>query len=363
MREIKPVNNNGTIQLKFNLGGKRHSFNPIPGGHYDDKRDMATARAIATQIQNDILARHFDQTLDRYRLAPKETLNTQAKTLLELWDTWVESLDLSLSTQANHYKWVRLMISQANPGITETNWLTQVKISPRTYRDRLSMIRACCKWGVDKGWLDVNPYESLKPKKDNPKEIKPFSYEEIKAILKAFDELAPHYSPFVRFLMATGVRTSEAIGLLWVHVDLLKSEVVIKESLPKDLTGNGYRRIRKETKTGNIRYLPLSPELQSLLRNLKPAKINQDSLVFTTPNGCIIDADNFRERQWAEVLASCGIPYRKPYTTRHTMISHAIDQGIPITGVAYLAGHKDTSMIIKNYGHMINRPNLPNIPI
>ena len=225
------------------------------------------------------------------------------------------------------------------------------------------MIRACCKWVVDKGWLDVNPYESLKPKKDNPKEIKPFSYEEIKAILKAFDELAPHYSPFVRFLMATGVRTSEAIGLLWVHVDLLKSEVVIKESLPKDLTGNGYRRIRKETKTGNIRYLPLSPELQSLLRNLKPAKINQDSLVFTTPNGCIIDADNFRERQWAEVLASCGIPYRKPYTTRHTMISHAIDQGIPITGVAYLAGHKDTSMIIKNYGHMINRPNLPNIPI
>lgn len=363
MREIKPVNNNGSIQLKFSFGGKRYSFNPIPGSHYDDKRDMATARAIATQIQNDILAGHFDPTLNHYRLEPKATTKAQPKTLLELWDAWVESLNLSPDTQANHYKWVRRMITKANPGLTDTGWLTQANISPRTYKDRLSLIKACGKWGVTKGWLEVNPYGSLKPKKDNPKEIKPFTQEEIRAILAGFDELAPHYSPFVRFLMATGVRTSEAIGLLWSHIDFQRSEIVIKESLPKDLTGNGYRRIRKETKTGSIRYLPMSLELQALLLFLRPAKVNPDSLVFTTPQGCIIDADNFRCRQWTKVLKAQGIPYRKPYTTRHTMASHAIDQGIPITGVAYLLGHSDNTMVMRNYGHMINRPSLPSVPI
>lgn len=79
---------------------------------------------------------------------------------------------------------------------------------------------------------------------------------------------------------------------------------------------------------------------------IKPAKVNPDSLVFASPQGCIIDADKFRSRQWVKVLKAKGIPYRKPYTTTHTMISHAIDQGIHITDVAYLAGHKDTSMII-----------------
>jgi integrase len=191
MGEIKPVNNNGSIQLKFSFGGKRYSFNPVPGGHYDDKRDMATAKAIATQIQNDILARHFDPTLNRYRLEPKAATKAQPKTLLELWDAWVDYLDLPPATQANHYKWVRRMIAKANSGLTDTNWLTHSNISPRTYKERLSLIRACGKWAVGKGWLEVNPYEGLKPKKDNPKEIKPFTQEEIRAILAGFDELAP----------------------------------------------------------------------------------------------------------------------------------------------------------------------------
>ncbi|MEH2309509.1 site-specific integrase [Nostoc sp.] len=363
MREIKPVNNNGSIQLKFSVGGKRYSFNPIPQGQYNNRRDLKTAEAIATRIQNDILSGHFDPTLNRYRLVPKSIPSTQPKNLLELWDIWVASLDLPDHTKANHYKWVRRMIAKSNPEMNDTSWLTKADISPRTFKDRLSLIRACGKWAVSKGLLKDNPYDSLKPRKDTAQEIKPFTQGEIKLILEGFDKLAPHYGPFVRFLMATGVRTSEAIGLLWGHVDFHRSEIVIKESLPKDLTGNGYTRVRKETKTGNIRHLTLSSGLRSLLISLRPSNASPDTLVFTTPKGCIIDADNFRERYWVKVLATQGIPYRKPYTTRHTMISHAIEQRIPITGVAYLAGHRDTSMIIKNYGHMINRPDLPEIPI
>ena len=92
MRDINPINNNGSIKLKFSFGGKRYSFNPIPGGDYSNKRDLANAKAIATRIQNDILAGYFDPTLDRYRLSPKAPAKPQPKNLLELWDLWVESL-------------------------------------------------------------------------------------------------------------------------------------------------------------------------------------------------------------------------------------------------------------------------------
>lgn len=79
MRDIKPTNHNGSIQLKFSFGGKRYSFNPVPGGSYTSKRDLATANAIATRIQNDILAGCFDPTLDKYRLTPKTRPNHRPK--------------------------------------------------------------------------------------------------------------------------------------------------------------------------------------------------------------------------------------------------------------------------------------------
>lgn len=71
MREIKPIDNNGSIQLKFSVGGKRFSFNPIPSGSFTNKRDIEAAKVIAVRIQNDILAANFDTSLDRYRLVQK----------------------------------------------------------------------------------------------------------------------------------------------------------------------------------------------------------------------------------------------------------------------------------------------------
>ena len=364
MRDINPINNNGSIQLKFSFGGKRYSFNPIPGGDYHNKRDLLTAKAIAVKIQNDILAGYFDPTLDHYRLAPKVSpVISQPKTLLELWDNWVDTLDLSPATKANHYTLIRKMLVKAKPKLTDTTWLTQADLAPTTYNDRLSYLKSCGKWAVTSGILETNPFDSIKPRKANPKEVKPFTVAEIKAIIGGFEAQAPHYTPFVRFLFLTGVRLSEPIGLRWSHIDFDRNELTIRESLSRDLTGNGYSRVRKETKTGSIRHLTLSSQLRALLLAIKPPKNNADDLVFTTVEGCVIGADTFRSRYWVKVLASCKVPYRKIHNTRHTTLSHAVEQGIPITGVAYMAGHTNTRMVIQTYGHMINRPDLPDIPI
>ncbi|AFY31803.1 tyrosine recombinase XerC [Calothrix sp. PCC 7507] len=360
MRAIAPTNNNGSIQLKLSWGGKRYSFNPVPGGHYTDKRDLLTAQAIATKIQNDILANNFDPTLDRYRLSPK--LNkSKPVTLIEIWDLWVESLELPAHTKADHYHWVRQMILKAKLELTSTTWLTTTKLAPRTYNERLGMLKACFDWAVSQSYVESNPYIALKSRKGGKAKVVPFTLCEAKSIFDGFREHYPHYLPFVLFLMTTGTRTAEAIGLRWKHIDLATGTVTISESMPRDLLGNGYTRIRKDTKTGNTRCFVVPKELLEVIINMQPSPCGQEDLVFLSPKGCIIDADNFRERQWKRVLEKQGIPYRKPYTARHTMISHAIEKGVPITGLAYLVGHKDTSMIIKTYGHMVNKPELPTL--
>jgi integrase len=360
MRDIKPINNNGSIQLKFSFGGKRHSFNPIPGDDYNNRRDMATAKAIAVKIQNDILAGCFDTTLHRYRLELKVTpAKAKPKTMLELWDAWVETLDLTQATRANHYEWVRRMLVKTKPELMDTVWLTQSKLAPATFKDRLSLLKSCGRWAVTEGLLETNPYEGLKPRKAVINEVKPFSSKELQAIIAGFEASVPHYAPFVRFLFFSGVRISEAIGLRWSHIDFDRNELTIRESLSKDVTGNGYTRVRKDTKTGSIRHLTLNHELRTLLLAIRPRNVDADALVFTTVEGCTIDADNFRDRQWKKVLTMQQVPYRKPHAIRHTLLSHAVEQGIPLTGVAYLAGHCNTRTVVQTYGHMINRPSLP----
>lgn len=363
MKEIKPINNNGAIQLKFTFAGKRYSLNPLPGGQYTNPRDLNTAKAVASQIQNDILAGHFDNTLNRYRIAPKADKEAKKEpvTLLTIWDAWVEQLNLPVATKAHHYKAIRQQIIKANPLLTDASWFIQSTLGASTFNQRLGYLKACGTWAVSQGQVETNPYAALKPRKATPKEIKPFTEIEIKAILDGFEKLAPHYCPFVKFLLATGVRTSEAIGLRWRHVDLNKGEVVIQESLSRDWAGNGYQRVRKETKSGGIRYLYLPQELIGVLEAIKPAITAPDALVFTTVKGKPIDDGNFRERYWVKVLAHVGVAYRHPYTTRHTTASHGLEQGLPITSMAYLLGHKDTTMVSKTYGHLVNRPKLPDI--
>ncbi|MBW4528216.1 MAG: site-specific integrase [Phormidium tanganyikae FI6-MK23] len=369
MREIIPVNNNGSIQLKFTVNGKRYSFNPIKGGDYANKRDLAIARSIATKIQNDILASVFDPTLNRYRYnsTPEATLIQESRKksskdtkLLSVWDTWVKSLDLALETKANHYKCIRRMLEKANPSVSDVDWLITAKLSPSTFNKRLSYLKSCFKWAVSKAIVLHDPFSEVKSRKVIKSRIKPFNQNEMKSIISRFEYQYPHYVPFVAFLLMTGVRLGEAIGLQWKHINFERNEITVCETLSRKRTGNGYETVRKCTKTGSIRYLTMTPQVRDLLQSLgsKPS----EKLVFTSARKCRISADNFRE-DWRQVLSHLGIEYRRPHTMRHTLLSHAIESGIPITGVAYIAGHSDTRMVMETYGHMINRPELPKIDI
>lgn len=96
--------------------------------------------------------------------------------------------------------------------------------------------------------------------------------------------------------------------------------------------------------------------LDRRLTNLDP-----DGLVFNSPTGKVIDDQNFRNRAWKTVLTRLEIDYRKPYTTRHTLISHALDLGMNPVMVAQLTGH-DVQTLYENYaGNVNSRPMLPEL--
>jgi integrase len=362
VKPIQAIRHRDSIRIRFTYGGVRYGF--CTGGKWADRLDMVFAAAICARIELDIRAANFDPTLARYMgggVIPERRPKAPKK-LLALWDEWVASLNLSEATRADHYEMVRIMISRAKPAPTIDNaaWFAKSgsTLAPSTFNKRLGYLRRCCKWAVTRGYVATNPYTDVKTMKVARVPVTPFSADEITRIVAAFRELHPVYAAFWGFMVLSGCRTAEAIGIQWKRCDFARGEVTIADSLPKPRGST--TRHRKTTKTGSITILKMNDGLRALLESLERG--GPDELLFKSPKGSHIDHGNFWA-VWVAVLKHCGIEYRKPYTSRHTTASHAIDQGATLTQVAYLLGHKDSRMVSQTYGHVVDRPNLPEIKI
>ncbi|WP_028954393.1 site-specific integrase [Synechocystis sp. PCC 7509] len=369
-------NNCDRLRLRWSFRGERYC---LALGLPYNKINLKAAQKIVSEIELDMLGGYFDPSLDKYRTnsVPTKTAKLalgEAKDLylLPLWNEWVMSLKLSERTRNGHYKAILRHIEKANPQLDDVTWFERLEYAPRIFNDYLRYLNSCMRWAVDKGLLSRNPYTVVKRRKVVKKPIQPFNAEETAAIVTAFraNKFCPkssaylhsHYADYVEFLFLTGCRPSEAIGLQRRHINLERNEIVICSVLGRGDRGqtNGAARVRKETKTGSIRYLTMTTRLRKLLDE-RIDGLSADDLVFTSPLGNPIDDRAFIRRQWRVVLEGLGISYRQPYAIRHTLASVAIEKGVPPTGVAYLLGHSDMTMVMKTYGHMINRPSLPDV--
>ena len=270
------------------------------------------------------------------------------------------------------------MLEKGNPKLVNlSEWIQKnEKLAANTWNDRLYYLKKGIIWAIESGLIDsdfgLGGVENRPIPRGVKPQRKPFTNKEVKAILEALktdrfkseftDWKDSHYYPYFAFQLYTGCRPAEVIGLQWKNIDFERREIEISTVLARGAKGqtSAKHRVRKETKNGMVRLLPMDDDLFELLSNLYRNQ-GKEELVFTSPTGKAIDDKNTRNRVWKKVLEGLGIPDRVPYAGRHSFISRAIEQNVPLTGIAYLAGHVDTKMIHEHYGHMINRPELPKL--
>ncbi|MGB3535593.1 MAG: tyrosine-type recombinase/integrase [Microcoleaceae cyanobacterium] len=357
----------GRLRLRWRHLGKRYV---IPVGLPDSISNRKVAQQRAIQIELDIKAGKFDQTLVSYKPHIPEP---SSMTIPELFEDFLKSKSKSVTLRSLEKYTAALkhlekfhgdkIYTTAIANIDEKSvekfydWFLTRKLQPRTTKERLSCIREVWAFAVEKNYLTENPWQSIPnrvkvPPKQKPK---PFTVEEIKTIISSFrkNRYYSYYTDYVEFLFLTGCRTAEVIGLRWKHITDDFSSIWIGESLS--------RGVRKSTKTNRDRTIPINPDsrLQKLLINRKPKNPKKDDLVFPAKNGGAIDDHNFRNRAWVSILEQAGIEYRKPYNTRHTFISHALKSGTHPLLVAKLTGH-DVKTLYEYYADCIDSsPRLP----
>jgi len=363
------------IRLRWRYQGKRFSLSLW---HYS-KVNLLEARKVALQIERDILLNSFDPNLGKYGgrgAARAGGVGKIKETFVDQFEFWVKNykqMDCELHT---NYNSTRNMLKNWGQ-ITESNIqqkLASQKNAAVTYNRRLSILKGFIKWLVKIGSWKHNPLEDINPKRvkkpDLPKRT-PFSITEIQLILDAIknDTYSPkcssfkhsHYYHFLYFMFSTGVRNAEAIGLRVGNIDLLNNIITIKEVLARSLVSqSSVGRIRKETKNGKVRYLPLSMDLKLILMPILKDK-QQDDLVFTSPKGKAIDDKNFQNRIFKRVLRQLGIKERVIYAIRHTFSSRCIDSGLTPVQTAFLMGNNPETAL-RNYTHQMSIPkDLPEI--
>ena len=360
---MQPTNNNGSIIIRFNKFGYKYSLGNL--GKFDSSDNHYEAIRVCRNIELDISMSRFtaksnDELFTNYHplanLATHHEANVYAEDALSLIEKHLKTLiykDKVLLPTRSLLKTYDKSVKNFEDAERFFTWISNDgKRSANSNNRYLESLKAICPM-----FAKVTRCKASKVTHE-----KPFSKDEIKQIIEIIDTNFPYYSPFVKFLFSTGVRTSEAIALTWDNVDFETKTITISESIG---IANDGSKVRKETKTGVVRVIPMSSNLLTLLAACNTyAKANAyTDLVFNSSESKLIDIGNFRARVWVKALLLAKIPYRTPYNTRHTFCSHFLNETPDFIKLASIThGTKSgVQTLIKHYAHIVERVVLPDM--
>ncbi len=366
MATIRPTiaKNSNYLKLRWTHAGKRYS---LADDFKDGVRGRKRAEAVAVQIENDILANNFDETLERYRVTKRVSKDERPSYIQDVWTAYLEQRQKVVKASTYHkqfkpidkyfQKIARVKIVNADKFIS----LIQTSKPPSTAKRYFGQLSAAFKWGMSMGLCDENPFEGtaaaikVNRKGKGKKDIDPFTIEERNRITRYFYDEQPQYAPFIEFLFLTGCRPSEAIALEWDKVfdHCIVFDQVAVQGVPGML-------IQEGTKTEPFRRFPVNEQLKELLLWVDSKSSDPTGLVFKSSREKLIDLTNFTKRYWRKALVDLGIKHRKLYQTRHTFITLCLDKGIDAKNVAKWVGNSP-EMIYRHYAGRNPNINVPEL--
>lgn len=151
------------------------------------------------------------------------------------------------------------------------------------------------------------------------------------------ERLLPVCSPLLRdlvvFLIDTGARKSEALGLTWDDVDLCRKPRPIARFM--------------DTKTKQPRSVPLTRRVEALLRNRRGEGKAPHRWAFT------YDGTRWHQPHgtWKTACHKAGLSDVVMHDLRHTFASRLVMRGVPLIHVSKLLGHADIRMTMR-YAHL-----------
>lgn len=342
-------------------------------GLIDNPLTRQAAKAKAADIAADIAREQFDPSLAKYREGQKiEKLKPNTVELFSNFTLGRQELGTSEQRIAAIYQPLISNLKRYGRAIDSEQSarefidLLRSRQSARTANQNLSLLQGFGGWAVREQHWEENWFLGIpKLKQGEPVQNRvPFSRREIALLLETLktDPTHYYYYDFAYTLLSLGIRPSECIGLRWKDIDLDQGLVYVSQALGRGGGGKtgSQSRERRKTKTNAKTVIRLNPKLLALLAGRKPLEAKPGDLVFLSKQGKAIDDHSFSQRVWKPLCLKAGVEPRPPYVSRHTLLSHGIEEkGWSLPQAARIAGHRSTRMVSEVYGQALDLPEMP----
>lgn len=343
----------GTYEGRVILG-----YNPLTGKPIN-KSVYAKTKAIVIEKMKAAKAE---------ALLPQETTHGMTgRTMLKDWMLhWLKTYNTNIkpATYSEYSQEIRLRI---NPYIGEItlNKLTldaiqtalnfqyeNQKASAKTISNAYGVLHKALDRAVQIGLILTNPSNGfVKPRVPNSAmRMKDaiMTTDEMASFLRAMDGC--EYGDFFKFLLYTGIRKGEGIGLFWKNIDLNAHEMRIDHQLCYDKEAHEFRF--QEVKNSRPRTIALNSYAMQILERRKQLSgdCNPESLVFTTARGTHLHPTTLH-KAFKKVLVMIGKENIRIHDLRHNFATMTLAAGVDIKTLQDTLGHATEAFTLRQYSH------------
>lgn len=233
--------------------------------------------------------------------------------------------------------------------------------APKTVASTLATLRGVLRFALRHDWIVADPVSKLeadeRPRLQRRRQ-RVLGRDEIGRLLACSPD---GYRLLIATVLYTGLRISEALGLVWHDVDLEEGVIHVRAQLSRAHRSRPARRVAPKTSAA-VREVPLVAQLARLLATHRAtsAFAGGGDWVFATGLGTPLGQRNVMARglrpagDRAELNDGTWPPLRF-HDLRHTFASHLIvDLERDVTLVSRLMGHARVTITLDVYTHLFD---------
>ncbi|WP_269791670.1 site-specific integrase [Stenotrophomonas sp. Iso1] len=358
---VRPITS-GSIEIDFYYRGarcrERIKLPPTP-------RNIRFCENLLGQIKIEIekglfdYAAHFPTSKRARLVIEKPATLDDMKTVLDRWLVR-KGLELEHSTIIGYTRIVENILIPRIGAIALRDFdRTQVRelvakfgseVTAKRINNVLGPLRGALDDAVDDDLIKVSPLDGFKIRRraqiNATEEVDPFSPAEVAAILAGIDEA--QVRNYCHFNFASGLRTSEMIGLCWSDIDWKRGSVKIRRAWVMG-------KMKAPKTDSGLREVTLVAPALAALKAQRAHTLLAGEFVFHDPktNARWGSDQTIRAGSWQRALKKAGVRYRYPYQMRHTFASQALSAGENVMWVAKQMGHRDWTITAKKYARWI----------
>lgn len=374
-KQWPPIQPDGVLVYAFFINQERYRE---PTKFRDSKDNRKRCLAQANIIESEIALEKFDYLKTfpngtkrhRYTTQPSGKMTFQAF-CIDIWQPYMRNIVREERTKQEYMEileqhiWPTLGTIPINE-LRPEHWdhligALKEKITKQGRRlkaTRLNKIldrpRQVLMLAAKRKYIADDPSDWIPRQKEPKTDVDPLSREEVKRFLAALPQptfgLYAGYINFWRIFyivaFGTGMRPSEQFALTWACIDFTRKQILVRQGfVDGEFT---------DLKTlGSHRIIDMLPHVETALREHQAHMADKSLYAFPNAHGGLLNVANLRNYVWLPTLKRAGLRLRKPYETRHTFASNALEARVSPPWVSKMLGHSTLKTLFDHYARFI----------